>query len=92
MCFQPVRVILLAVVSGWKIQPEGMSFRRYLGDTWYSHLCQKGIGGICTLQRKVSFLPSLGATGKSPTTLFWHVGQGEGGIKDDSSWKSRLKF
>lgn len=46
-------------------------------------LC-KTMGRICTLQCKDSFLPSLGATAKSPAAIFWHVGHTEGEIKDDS--------
>lgn len=46
----------------------------------------KAFADICTLHPKdLSFLPSLGATGKPPTAVFWHVGQGEGEIKDDGS-------
>lgn len=87
MCFEPV--------SGWKIQPKGMSFRRDVEDIWYSHQCQwswkmpwlvHGCWRYCTLRHKCPFRSSLGAAVKSPTTVFWHMGQGQGKLKM-TNWK-----
>lgn len=59
-----------------------------------SHGLYKAIWGICTLQDQGSFLPSLGAAGKSPTAIFWHVGQSEEKLRmmgvENQSWIFRF--